>query len=65
MKPEQFISDLNVLRKSLMRPFGNSREYLEPNITHTVLETLIAVFMNKYNITYDDLVAFEMTKEDK
>lgn len=53
MKPEEYIADLYELKKSLMRPLSfESRGWVEPNITYTVIETLIAVFMDKYKVDY-------------
>jgi hypothetical protein len=41
---------------TMVRPFSQDYRYVEPNITYSVLETLIATFMDKYELKYDDIV---------
>lgn len=55
MEKEQFIADLYELKSSLVRPFDYRTNYIEPNITYVVIETLIATFMDKYKVKYRDV----------
>lgn len=51
MTTEEYIADLYELKMSLARPLRyESHAFVEPNITYTVIETLIAVFMDKYKV---------------
>lgn len=56
MKKEEFIADLVQLKMSLARPLVNNHMYVEPNITYTVIETLIATFIDKYKVKYEDVI---------
>ena len=48
MTPEQFIADLYELKSHLARPLQYG-EFVEPNLTYAVIQTLIATFSDKYN----------------
>ena len=64
MKPEEYIADLYELKRSLMRPLSfESRAWAEPNITYAVIETLIAVFMDKYKV--DNRLLTQVLRERK
>lgn len=56
MKKEEFIADLIQLKMSLARPLASNHMYVEPNLTYAVIETLIATFMDKYQVKYEDVI---------
>lgn len=56
MKKEEFIADLVQLKMSLARPLASNHMYAEPNLTYAVIETLIATFMDKYKVKYEDVI---------
>lgn len=51
MEKEEYIADLYELKMNLYKPLLDS-SLIQPNITYSVIETLIAVFMDKYKIDY-------------
>jgi hypothetical protein len=53
--PATFVAELYHLKQTLARPPLNYREVLEPNITHSILEMLIALFCHKYKISHEEL----------
>jgi len=50
MKPEDFIADLVELKSKLIQPVDYRNQYIEPNITYAVIQTLIATFSYKYKV---------------
>lgn len=56
MKKEEFIADLIQLKMSLARPLMTNQMYAEPNFTYAVIETLVATFMDKYKVKYEDVM---------
>jgi len=55
MKPAEFIADLHELKMSLVRPLNMDKDFIQPNVTYSVLETLIASFMDKYKVHYREV----------
>jgi len=53
--PVTFIADLYQLKQTLVRPQFSYREYVEPNITYSVIETLIATFLDKYKVPHEEI----------
>lgn len=56
MKPQEFIADLCELKNGLSRPFSDNSRYVEPSITYAIIESLIAQFMSKYDVKYEEIV---------
>lgn len=65
MKPEEFIADLYQLKKRMIPSMNHDRNFIEPNTTYVLLETLIAVFYDKYNVKYEDVIKVLTEREIK
>lgn len=55
MEKEEFIADLYEVKKGLMLPFPLEYQEVRSNVAYSIIETLIAVFMDKYNVKYEDV----------
>lgn len=55
MSPAEFIVDLYDLKSHLLSGLDNRTYFIEPNYTYAVLETLIALFCDKYKIKRDEI----------
>lgn len=56
LTPAEFIADLYELKHTLIRPTPfASQGYIEPNMTVPVLETLIALFYDKYDVDFREV----------
>lgn len=56
MTPAHFIADLYELKSKLIQPVAYKQHYAEPNITYAVLQTLTAVFSDKYKVNLGEVM---------
>jgi hypothetical protein len=53
----EVLADLYELKMNLLQPFNQGNRLIEQNTTYVVIETLIAVLMDKYKIKYEEVVS--------
>lgn len=68
MTPAEFIADLYEIKDKLIQPItmgARRQEYIEPNITYAVIQTLIATLSDKYDVDGKDVSDVFHKKEYK
>lgn len=59
MKPEEFIADLFELKGNILaqtRQFDFTSPIVENNTTYSLMQTLIALFCDKYDVNYEQVL---------
>ena len=60
MKPEEFIADLFELKGNILvqtKQPGFTRHVVENTTTYSLMQTLIALFCDKYKVDYENVIS--------